>query len=38
MRETLRSRMKASALVDAVAFTSAMEAALRAMWRRYCES
>lgn len=38
LRQALRGRMKASALVDALAFTSAMQEALRTMWRSYCSS
>lgn len=36
LRANLRRRMAASALCDAKAFTSALEAAYREMWRRWC--
>ncbi len=36
LRATLRPRMAASALCDAKAFTTSLEAAYRQMWRRWC--
>jgi predicted O-linked N-acetylglucosamine transferase (SPINDLY family) len=36
LRQTLRSRMTASPLCDAGAFTANLEAAYRQMWRRWC--
>jgi protein O-GlcNAc transferase len=35
-RSSLRARMKASALVDGLAFARSMENAYRAMWHNYC--
>jgi predicted O-linked N-acetylglucosamine transferase (SPINDLY family) len=37
LRETLRPRMEASVLMDAVRFTRGIENAYREMWRRWCE-
>ncbi len=37
MRQGQRARMAASPLVDGSRFTPAFEAALRTMWRRWCE-
>ena len=37
LRETLRPRMEASVLMDAVRFTRGIENAYRKMWRRWCE-
>jgi predicted O-linked N-acetylglucosamine transferase (SPINDLY family) len=36
LRQTLRSRMAASALCDGRVFTPTLEAAYRRMWRRWC--
>ena len=36
LRRTLRERMKASPLMDAVLFAGSLEAAYRGMWRRWC--
>ncbi|HSI13653.1 MAG TPA: tetratricopeptide repeat protein [Chthoniobacter sp.] len=37
LRETLRSRMEASVLMDGERFARGIEGAYRAMWRRWCE-
>lgn len=36
LRAGMRERMRTSALMDAVSFTRGLEAAYRAMWRRWC--
>jgi predicted O-linked N-acetylglucosamine transferase (SPINDLY family) len=38
LRSTLRQRMRASPLMDAPAFVSALEAGYRMMWRAWCRS
>jgi predicted O-linked N-acetylglucosamine transferase (SPINDLY family) len=38
LRQSLRSRMKASALMDGARFTRNIEQAYRTMWHRWCES
>jgi predicted O-linked N-acetylglucosamine transferase (SPINDLY family) len=37
LRRTLRSRMENSVLMDGAHFARSIEAAYRAMWRRWCE-
>jgi len=37
MRSTLRNRLERSPVMDAPRFTANMQAALRKMWRHYCE-
>jgi predicted O-linked N-acetylglucosamine transferase (SPINDLY family) len=38
LRRTLRSRLAASPLMDAQAFTAALEVRYRAMWQAWCEA
>jgi predicted O-linked N-acetylglucosamine transferase (SPINDLY family) len=38
LRETLRSRLRASPLMDARGFTAALEDHYRAMWQAWCAS
>jgi predicted O-linked N-acetylglucosamine transferase (SPINDLY family) len=38
LRETLRERMKASPLMDALRFTKGVEEAFRTMWQRWCRT
>ena len=38
LRATLREKMKASPLLDAARFTRNLDAAFRAIWRRWCEA
>ncbi|EDY18047.1 TPR repeat-containing protein [Chthoniobacter flavus Ellin428] len=37
LRRTLRARMEASVLMDAIRFTRGIESAYRQMWQRWCE-
>jgi len=36
LRKTLRPRMQASPIMDALGFTRDLEAAFRMMWRKWC--
>jgi predicted O-linked N-acetylglucosamine transferase (SPINDLY family) len=38
LRASLRKRMRESPLMDEIGFTRDLEAAYRALWRRWCES
>jgi predicted O-linked N-acetylglucosamine transferase (SPINDLY family) len=38
LRSTLRTRMKASVLMDELRFTRSLEAVYRTVWRRWCEA
>jgi predicted O-linked N-acetylglucosamine transferase (SPINDLY family) len=38
MRQSLRTQLQRSALMDAAGFTRSLEAAYREMWKNYCES
>ena len=38
LRTSMRARMSASPLMDALRFTHELEQAYRSMWRRWCET